>query len=417
MLAKNSKDSKDSKNLKDPKDSKDPKDLKRKSIEVGGRIGILGGGQLGRMLALAARQMGYRISFLDPSSDAPCSSVADKKIVANYDDIASVLKLGSRSDILTYEFENIDVNSVIALEEAGHQVYPSSYVLKTTQHRILEKEFVRSIGIKTVPFYPIYTPIDLEKASEEVGFPTLLKTAYGGYDGKGQVKVINLEQAQQVFNSLNHRTLIWEKVINFTKELGIICVRDQLGQIVTYPVTENIHVDNILDTTIVPARISDNVADKATEIARKIAQQLNIVGVFCVEMFLLENNEILVNEIAPRPHNSGHYTIDACVSSQFEQQLRAICGLPLGSPKMLTNSAVMVNILGDHKGDRFFGTTEILANDNVCLHLYGKKKAKPKRKMGHFTVLSDSIDIALSIAEETRKKLCWLESKYRRKVK
>lgn len=392
-------------------------ELKRRSIEVGGRVGILGGGQLGRMLALAARQMGYSILFLDPSRDAPCTAVADKKIIANYDDIASVLKLGSKSDVITYEFENIDVNSVIALEEAGYHVYPNSYVLKISQHRILEKQFVCSAGIKTVPFYPIYEPSDLEQAAKEVGFPTLLKTAYGGYDGKGQVKIINLEQAQQVFSSLNHRTLIWEKMINFTKELAIICVRDQLGQIVTYPVTENIHIDNILDTTIVPARISNNVAEKATKIATKIAQQLNIVGAFCVEMFLLENDEILVNEIAPRPHNSGHYTIDACISSQFEQQLRAICGLPLGSPKMLSASAVMVNILGDHKGDKFFGTTEILANSNVCLHLYGKKKAKPKRKMGHFTVLADDLDTALNIAEETRKKLCWLESKYRRKVK
>ncbi len=389
-------------------------DRKRQSLEVGGKIGILGGGQLGRMLALAARQMGYRIFFLDPSPDAPCSSVADKKIVANYNDIPAVLKLGSKCDVVTYEFENIDVQAVIALEEAGYQVYPSSNVLKTTQHRILEKEFVCSIGIKTAPFYPIYTAIDLEKAAHQVGFPALLKTVYGGYDGKGQVKIINLEQAQQVFHSLNNRTLIWEKIINFTKELAIICVRDQLGQTVTYPVTENVHVDNILDTTIVPARISSKVASQATEIAKKIALHLNIVGVFCVEMFLLENDEILVNEIAPRPHNSGHYTIDACMSSQFEQQLRAICGLPLGSPKMLTNSAVMVNILGDHKGDRFFGTTEILANPNVCLHLYGKKKAKPKRKMGHFTVLSDDIKTALDIAEETRKKLSWLETKTKR---
>jgi 5-(carboxyamino)imidazole ribonucleotide synthase len=387
---------------------------KRKSIEVGGTIGILGGGQLGRMLAIAARQMGYNIIFLDPSSDAPCSAVADKKIIAPYDDITSVLKLGAKSNVVTYEFENIDVNSVIALEKAGYQVYPNSNVLKISQHRILEKEFVRSIGIKTVPFYPLYEFDDVEKAAKEVGFPVLLKTAFGGYDGKGQVKIINLEQAQQVFLSLNHRTLIWEKMVNFTKELAIICVRDQLGQIITYPVTENIHIDNILDTTIVPARIPDKVAKEAADIAKKIAQELNIVGAFCVEMFLMENNEILVNEIAPRPHNSGHYTIDACISSQFEQQFRAICGLPLGSPKMLTKSAVMVNILGDHKGDRFFGTTEILANSNVCLHLYGKKKAKPKRKMGHFTVLADDIDTALKIAEETRKKLCWLESRYRR---
>lgn len=389
-------------------------DRKRKPIEVGGRIGILGGGQLGRMLALAARQMGYRIFFLDPSPDAPCSAVADKKIVANYDDINAVLKLGSKSDVITYEFENIDVRAVIALEEAGHQVYPSSHVLKITQHRILEKEFVRSIGIKTAPFYPIYYATDLEKAVHQVGFPALLKTAYGGYDGKGQIKIHSLEQAQQVFDSLNGRTLIWEKIINFSKELAIICVRDQMGDIVTYPVTENVHVDNILDTTIVPARTSSKVASQATEIAKTIAQHLNIVGVFCVEMFLLENDEILVNEIAPRPHNSGHYTIDACMSSQFQQQLRAICGLPLGSPKMLTNNAVMVNILGDHKGDRFLGTTEILANTSVFLHFYGKKKAKPKRKMGHFTVLSDNINTALNIAEETRKKLGWLESKTRR---
>jgi 5-(carboxyamino)imidazole ribonucleotide synthase len=381
---------------------------KLKALEVGSRIGILGGGQLGRMLALAARQMGYRVHVLEPTPDAPCSQVADKHIVANYDDIASVLKLGKRCDVVTYEFENIDVRSVIALEEAGYPVFPSSQVLKTTQHRILEKQFVQSIGINTAPFYPINTAVDLEQAASKIGFPAIIKTAYGGYDGKGQVKVANLEQAQLAFQELPNRPLIWEKMIKFTKELGIICVRDRNNQIVTYPVTENIHVENILDTTLAPAFVSPKVVAQATEIARQIAHHLNIVGVFCVEMFLLENNDILVNEIAPRPHNSGHYSIDACLCSQFEQQLRAICNLPLGSPRMLSKTAVMVNILGDHKGDHLSGTIGLLSDTNVCLHLYGKKKAKTKRKMGHFTVLADDLDEAVEIAQKTRKQLRWI---------
>lgn len=380
---------------------------KTKPLEAGSKIGILGGGQLGKMLALAAKQMGYRVFFLDPSPDSPCSAVADKQIVAHYGDIQAVLKLGKKSDVVTYEFENIDVRSVIALEEAGYLVYPGSAVLKTTQHRILEKEFVRSIGIKTAPFYGVTSQADLEMAAYQIGFPAIIKTAYGGYDGKGQVKVNNLEQAQQAFHTLNQFPLIWEKMVNFTKELGIICVRDRNGHIITYPTTENIHVDNILDTTIAPARVSIKVANQAEEIARKIALNLNIVGVFCVEMFLIETGEILVNEIAPRPHNSGHYSINACVCSQFEQQLRAICGLPLGSPRMTSEQAVMVNILGDHQGEHLAGMADLLTNGNVCLHLYGKKKAKPKRKMGHFTVLSNDIKEALAIAQETKQKVRW----------
>jgi 5-(carboxyamino)imidazole ribonucleotide synthase len=378
-------------------------------LEAGSKIGILGGGQLGKMLALASKEMGYRVFCLEPSPDAPCSTVSDKHIVADYGDIQAVLKLGKKTDVVTYEFENIDVRSVIALEEAGYLVHPGSSVLKTTQHRILEKEFVTSLGIKTAPFHSINTQVDLEKAAQKIGFPAIIKTACGGYDGKGQVKVNSLEQAQEAFHSLNQLPLIWEKMVNFTKELGIMCVRDQNGHIVTYPTTENIHIENILDTTIVPARVSEKVANLAEEIARKIALNLNIVGVFCVEMFLIENNELLVNEIAPRPHNSGHYTIDACVCSQFEQQLRAICGLPLGSTKMTSKAAVMVNILGSHQGDRLTGMTEILQNEQVCLHVYGKKKSKPKRKMGHFTVLSNDIAQALAIAQEIKQKLRWVK--------
>jgi 5-(carboxyamino)imidazole ribonucleotide synthase len=373
----------------------------------GSTIGILGGGQLGRMLALVARRMGYNLITFDPASDAPCRQVADEHIVAAYDNIDAVLKFAERCDVVTYEFENIDARAVEALEQRGVTVFPGSNVLKITQHRLSEKEFVRTAGARVTDFQRIDSLDDIESAIREIGFPAIVKTAYGGYDGKGQMVVSDREDALKAFHLFQGTTLIWEKRVDFIKELGVMCVRDQAGNIVTYPVTENIHIENILDTSIIPARIDQDVEAQAAEIAKKIATHLNIVGIFCVEMFLLANGAILVNEIAPRPHNSGHYTIDACVTSQFEQQLRAICGLPLGDSRLL-QKAVMVNILGASGTSRLAGLDEALKDPEVRFHLYGKKKSKAKRKMGHLTVLADNIDAALKIAERARGKLRWI---------
>lgn len=377
-----------------------------KVISPGGTIGILGGGQLGRMLALVARRMGYHITILDPSPDAPCSQVADQHIIARYDDMEAVLRLGAQSDVITYEFESIDAQALEALEQHGYAIYPNSKVLKISQNRLLEKEFVRDIGIKVADFSRIETVEDVHRAAQEIGFPGFIKTVYGGYDGKGQCAIHNLDDAINALQQLTRRPLIWEKRIEFVKELGIMCVRSQSGKIVTYPVTENIHVENILDTSIIPARVSAQVAAKAQAIAEKIALNINMIGIFCVEMFLLKDDTLLVNEIAPRPHNSGHYTIDACATSQFEQQLRAICGLPAGSSRLLTN-AVMVNILGKSDASQLAGVEEALQNDNVFLHLYGKKRAKAKRKMGHFTILDDDLNRALETSNIVRDKFYW----------
>jgi 5-(carboxyamino)imidazole ribonucleotide synthase len=376
-------------------------------ILPGGTIGILGGGQLGRMLALEARRMGYHVIVFDPSPDAPCRQVADEHIVANYDDLAAITRFGDKCDVITYEFENIDVRAVETLEAQSKHVYPGSAVLRTTQNRLLEKEFVRNAGVPVTDFQRIETLADIDQASAQIGFPAIIKTAYGGYDGKGQMVVEQYQDALQALKVLQRRPLIWEKKLDFVKELGVICVRDLSGNVVTYPVSENIHVENILDTSIIPAQISTPVEQRAKEIAHTIATNLNIVGLFCVEMFLLADDRVLVNEIAPRPHNSGHYTIDACVHSQFEQQLRAICGLSLGSPTLLAN-AVMVNILGANDVEQLTGLAEALAYDNVCFHLYGKKKPKAKRKMGHLTVVDDDVERALQIAQDARRKLKWV---------
>lgn len=375
------------------------------TILPGSTIGILGGGQLGRMLALEARRMGYKIVILDPSTDAPCQQIADKHIIADYSNLEAINSLAASSDVVTYEFESIDVQAVQWLEEQQHPVFPSSKVLQITQNRLLEKEFVRQLGIPVTEFAAIETVADLTQASQ-LGFPAFLKTVYGGYDGKGQALITNLTEAEAAFHKLARRPLIWERKVDFIKELAVIAVRNQAGQIVTYPVSENIHYQNILATSIIPARISHETTQQAQAIAHQLAAELNIIGLFCVEMFMQADGRLLVNEIAPRPHNSGHYSIDACVTSQFEQQLRAICGLPLGSPKLLS-SAVMVNILGENETTELMGLEAALAHDNVAFHLYDKRRSKSKRKMGHITVLDNDLEAALAIANQAHKRLQW----------
>jgi len=372
----------------------------------GSTIGMLGGGQLGRMFAFAAKRMGYQVITLDRTPHSPCGQVCDEQIVGDLDEQEALLELGKKSDVITYEFEHIDVRCVEVLEENGKIVRPSSRVLKITQNRLLEKEFIVHAGIKVADYEKVENNTGLNLAIEKIGFPAVLKTVHGGYDGKGQFIVKDRPNAVKALNQAKGHTLIWERKIPFVKELSVMCVRDLEGNVVSYPTAENIHIDNILDTTIVPARVPKKVEKQAKEIAENIAVNLDIVGAFCVEMFLLTDNSILVNEIAPRPHNSGHYTMDACATSQFEQQLRAITGLPLGSSALHSN-AVMMNILGDGKGNHLIGVDKILADPRIHFHLYGKKEAKAKRKMGHFTVLENDVDEALKVAFAARKKLKW----------
>ncbi|MBU0693636.1 MAG: 5-(carboxyamino)imidazole ribonucleotide synthase [Candidatus Omnitrophica bacterium] len=382
--------------------------MKDKKIYPPSTIGILGGGQLGKMLALEAKKMGYKVIVLDPTPNCPCAQVCDEQIAAEFSDKIRSLKLAKKADVVTYEFENIPVKTVEYLEEQGFSVFPFSKVLRLTQNRIKEKEFLRSVGILTADFQAIEKASDLEKALLKIGLPAALKTSIGGYDGKGQVILRNRKDVESILSDFSPRSLIWEKFVPFAKEISVICVRGKYGDLKTFPVSENIHHGNILSMTIVPARISSDAAKKADSIAKTVAEGLEAVGTIGVEMFLLKNETILVNEIAPRVHNSGHYTIDACYTSQFEQHIRAICGLPLGSTKLLS-PAVMLNILGDDmicKKNKFSWIDKVLKIDGANLHLYGKKEIRTGRKIGHITVLAEFVSDAIQRAEDAKKFFC-----------
>jgi 5-(carboxyamino)imidazole ribonucleotide synthase len=360
------------------------------------------------MFTLEAKRMGFDVIVLDPQEHSPCGQVADEQIVANYDDMEAIDRLGQRTDVVTYEFENIAIASVEYLEQHGYRVTPSSDVLRITQDRLLEKRFVRSCGIATADFAEINRLDDLAEAGMSIGFPAILKTARGGYDGKGQWRITSLEEGRAAFSAAKGAKLIYERVVPFVRELSIVATRDVSDKIVCYAPGENTHDRGILTMTVAPARISDNSRSRARTIATTIGKKLGIVGTYCVELFLLANGDLLVNEIAPRPHNSGHYTIDVTQCSQFEQQVRAVCDLPLVEPKMST-SAIMMNILGTGTGDNLTGEAELLSDPSIVLHMYGKHHAVDRRKMGHFTMLVDGpIDEpAIARAKAAHAKLGW----------
>ena len=378
-----------------------------RTILPGATLGILGGGQLGRMFALEAKRMGYRVVTLEPTPDSPCGQVADEQILADYTDEDALRRLAAACDVVTYEFENIDAHAVEFLEGLGKAVHPGSQVLRVSQDRLLEKEFLRDAGLGVTAFMAVDTAADLDIAAAKIGLPAVIKTVRGGYDGKGQAVVSDAAGAAAAFQKLHRgQPLIWERKVPFFKELSVVACRGIDGKAKAFPVSENVHVENILDTGIVPARISAAAAAKARAMAEAVGDSLGIVGAYCVELFLIEGDGILVNEIAPRPHNSGHYTLDACVCSQFEQQVRAICGLPLGSTEILKPS-VMINVLGDGRGNTLFGVDEAMMEDDLVFHLYGKSQAAAKRKMGHYTVLADTVDAALEKARAARGMLRW----------
>ncbi|MGA8473509.1 MAG: 5-(carboxyamino)imidazole ribonucleotide synthase [Candidatus Cybelea sp.] len=378
-----------------------------KSVET---IGVIGGGQLGRMFALDAKRMGYHVITLDPQEHSPCGQVADEQILAGYSDRDAIEELGRRSDVITYEFENIDIGSVRHLEALGRRVTPSSHVLHITQHRLREKEFVRDAGLATTAFARVLTVDDLRSAGERVGFPAILKTAQGGYDGKGQWQVASLAEARAAVDGAGGAELIFERTVALACELSVIATRNAHDAIVTYPLAENRHDHGILTTTIAPARVEASVAKRAEDAAAIIGRKLGIVGTYCVEFFLSTDGELLVNEIAPRPHNSGHYTIDVTPCSQYEQHVRAICDLPLSPPRMLAN-AIMMNVLGDGSGDHLSGVPELLRDPSIVLHVYGKRHAVARRKMGHFTMLVDGAidDAAIARAQAAHAMLRWTE--------
>jgi 5-(carboxyamino)imidazole ribonucleotide synthase len=379
---------------------------KTEILPPGATLGILGGGQLGRMFAMAAKRLGYRVAVLEPSPDSPCGQVADIIIQAPYADEEALKKLASLSDAITYEFENVDARAVEFLEAHGKPVHPSSGALRVTQDRILEKTFARENGIPVTPFAAVRSEEEARAMFHGEDFAAFLKTARGGYDGKGQVKVNGGDEAAAAFKGFPGQDCILEKLVPFEKEISVVAARGRDGSFAAYPPAENVHVRNILDVTLLPARVPEESARKAVEIARKVGEGLGIVGTYCIELFLLPSGEVWFNEIAPRPHNSGHATIEACLCSQFEQQVRALCGLPLG-PTTLLRPAAMVNLVGDGTGDRLQGVENLLAEPDVALHLYGKSHAPKGRKRGHFTVPGGSASSAEARARELRGFLSW----------
>lgn len=371
----------------------------------GSTIGILGGGQLGRMMAIAGSNMGYRFIALDPTEDAPCGQVADQ-IVAAYNDREAARELARRSDVITYEFENVDAGVAAMLMDESY-VPQGSELLYTTQHRLREKRAIEASGVRVAPYREIRSVEELREAVAAFGTPCVLKTATGGYDGKGQWVIKSENEIDEAYETLSKaRTeLVLEQFIKFDKELSVIAARSTTGEIKTFPAAENIHVENILHLSIVPARIPEDIQREAEQLAARIAEGLGVAGLIAVELFWSEQDGLYVNELAPRPHNSGHYTMEACRTSQFEQHVRAICGLPLGDTSLLT-PVVMVNVLGQHVEPllaRMAKPDEAAARYGAApkVHLYGKKDAVHKRKMGHVNVLAENTDKALQYIEET----------------
>ena len=369
----------------------------------GSRIGIIGGGQLGRMTAIAAAHMGYRVTVLDPDPDCPAAQVADDHIVSPYEDRESARELGNRSDVVTYEFENVDAGAADAAGESA-PVYPSSRVLRTAQDRILEKASLTGAGFPVTPYRRVGSADEFRTALATVGLSAVLKTARMGYDGKGQAVIESADSAADAYEGLSGSgELVLEQFVPFEKELSVICARDSRCNTRPFPCAENVHVNGILDLTIAPARVSQAVAAAAAELAAGIASHLDVVGLIAVEMFLTHDGRILVNELAPRPHNSGHHTIEACRTSQYEQLVRALCGLPLGDVSM-PQPAAMANLLGDvwlESGGQpdFAGA---LSLPGVSLHLYGKAEVRSGRKMGHLTAVADDVEKARSLVLDAR---------------
>ena len=372
-------------------------------ILPGAVIGVLGSGQLGRMFAIAARQMGYRVNTYSPETDTPTGQVADVEIAASYQDLDAVKKFAQKVAVVTFEFENVPAACVEAAAQFA-PVRPGGSILHTTQHRLREKTFLSQNGFPTTRFLPARNLDELRAAVESIGCPAILKTAGSGYDGKGQAKVHSFAEAEAAFHNTGRQELIVEAVVEFELEFSVVAARGVDGSFAHWGAIENQHRHHILDLSVAPAAMPAKVVARAVEIARSLVEKLDFIGVLCIEFFLTRKHEILVNELAPRPHNSGHLTINAARTSQFEQQLRAVCGLPLGSTEFFS-AAAMANLLGDLWQSGEPNWARACAAPDVKLHLYGKIEPRPGRKMGHLTALSDSSEEAARRVIEAREQL------------
>lgn len=377
-------------------------------ILPGATLGVLGSGQLGRMFAIAARRMGYRVHTLSPESDSPTGQVADVEVTADYRDQDAVSEFARQVSVVTFEFENVPSETAEVVSRFA-PVRPAGEVLHITQHRLREKGYLSERGFPVTPFRAIRSAEELEVAVSELGCPAVLKTAGWGYDGKGQIKIHSASEVASAWQQLGSSEAILEGFVDFQLEVSVVAARGLDGAFAHFGVLENAHSNHILDVTVSPARICPKIAAEAEAIARGVLEALDVVGVLCVEMFLTHDGRLLINELAPRPHNSGHLTFDANFTSQFEQQVRAICGLPLGSTELL-RPAAMANLLGDVWANGEPNWAEALKLPEVKLHLYGKASARPGRKMGHLTALADSADQAEQIVREARRRLMKRES-------
>lgn len=368
------------------------------------RLGIAGGGQLGRMLIQAAHNLDIHVTVLDPTPGSPAIQIADEHIVGNFDDPESLHALAQVVDILTFEIESVHAKTLedIAARK-GDSVHPLPHTLSIISDKFRQKEFLREAGIPVAPFFLVDSKESIEKAAMKFGYPIVLKSRHGAYDGKGNATIRSEQDIEGAVRKLAGSTWYVEQYVPFEKELAVVAARTREGEIVTYPVVETVHANHICHIVMAPAPVSDEVRKKAEDLAAKVLSVFKGAGVFGIEMFLTKDGEVLVNEIAPRVHNSGHFTIEGCETSQFEQHVRAVTGLPLGSVAMRSPAVVMINILGDRAGSADpQGVEKAVALGNVAVHIYGKAETRPERKMGHITVWADTMEEALAKAKKAR---------------
>jgi 5-(carboxyamino)imidazole ribonucleotide synthase len=367
------------------------------------RLGIVGGGQLGRMLAFEAKKLGFVVTVLDPTFNGPAAQVADNHIQAAYDNAEALKKLAEESDFITFEIELADAKLLEDLTHHGAVVQPSAITLGIIRDKLHQKEFLATHHLPVAPFFPIRTTKDVLAAAKQHGYPLVVKARVGGYDGRGNVVVKAAKDIEPALAHLQGRELYGEAYIPFTKELSVVVARNMQGEIAVYPVVETVHTDNICHTVHAPAHISAELQQKAEKLAAAVMEHLKGAGVFGIEMFLTKEGNVIVNEIAPRVHNSGHHTIEACATSQFEQHVRAVVGLPLGSTAMVVPAAVMINILGEQNGPaQLEGLEKALAIPQVYVHIYGKQETRQARKMGHITALDTTAEGAHKKAVQAR---------------